>query len=62
MDKEEIAKDLTVAFLHYQSSRVRDIDAAVNVYEKFYEAVNRSESVEEFDYIEPVNYVRDTKE
>ncbi|MBE5096685.1 MULTISPECIES: hypothetical protein [Bacillus cereus group] len=58
MDKKEIAKDLTVAFLHYQSSRVRDIDAAVNVYEKFYEAVNRSE----FDYIESVNYVRDTKE
>ncbi|MFJ8457307.1 hypothetical protein [Bacillus paramycoides] len=62
MDNKEIAKDLTVAFLQNQSRCIRDIDDAVHVYEKFYEAVNRSNSVGEFGYIEPANFVRNTED
>ncbi|MDA1974300.1 hypothetical protein PDL13_26880 [Bacillus cereus] len=61
MDKKEIAKDLTVAFLQHQSSRVRDIDDAVLVYEKFYEAVHRSASVVDHDYVQTKDFVRNNK-
>ncbi|MEE6185526.1 hypothetical protein [Bacillus pretiosus] len=62
MDKKEIAKDLTVAFLENRAGRLVSLEDAVLAYEKFYEAVNRSESVGEFGYIEPSDFVRNTEE
>lgn len=62
MDKKEIAKDLTIAYLQSKPGSILSIDDAVLVYEKFFEAVNRSNSVGEFSYIEPTNSVRNTEE
>ncbi|WMY18238.1 hypothetical protein P3F89_27345 (plasmid) [Bacillus tropicus] len=62
MSRQELAKELTVAFLQSKPGSIHSIDDAVLVYEKFFEAVNRSNSVGEFGYIEPDNFIRNTEE
>lgn len=61
MDKKEIAKDLTVAFLQNTATKFYSIDDAVHAYEKFYEAVHRTHSVGDHDYVEPEDIVRNNK-
>lgn len=61
MDKREIAKDLTIAFLQNHSGHVRSIDDAVHVYEKFYDAVHRSDSLVDYDHINPKDFIRNEK-
>ncbi|PHE94718.1 hypothetical protein COF76_23195 [Bacillus wiedmannii] len=61
MDKKEIAKDLTVAFLQNRATKLSSIDDAVHAYEKFYEAVHRSDSAVAHDYVQPENLVRNSK-
>ncbi|MCU5519856.1 hypothetical protein OCA41_05970 [Bacillus cereus] len=56
MDRREIAKDLTVAYLQNKPGLVKSIDDAVLVYEKMYDAVNRSSSVVEYPQITPEDY------
>lgn len=56
MDRREIAKDLTVAYLQNKPGLVKSIDDAVLVYEKMYDAVNRSSSVVEYPRITPEDY------
>ncbi|EJR51735.1 hypothetical protein IIO_06268 [Bacillus cereus VD115] len=56
MDKKEIAKDLTVAYLQNKPGLIRNINDAVLVYEKMYDAVNRSSSVVEYPQITPEDY------
>ncbi|UNP84860.1 hypothetical protein [Bacillus mycoides] len=61
MDKKEIAKDLTVAFLQNKSGSVLSIEDAVLVYEKFYEAVHRSGSVVDHEWVQTEDFVRNNK-
>ncbi|MBG0964132.1 hypothetical protein [Bacillus sp. SRB1LM] len=61
MDKKEIAKDLTVAYLANKAGRIVSIEDAVHAYEKFYEAVHRSGSVVDHDWIQTEDFVRDNK-
>ncbi|PEL63246.1 hypothetical protein CN936_25740 [Bacillus cereus] len=58
MDRKELAKDLTVAYLQNKPGLVKSVDDAVLVYEKFFEAVNRSASVGTYDHINPEELVR----
>ncbi|MDT3494940.1 hypothetical protein NLU03_10895 [Bacillus toyonensis] len=56
MDKKEIAKDLTVAYLQNKPGLIKNINDAVLVYEKMYDAVNRSSSVVGYPQLTPEDY------
>lgn len=61
MNRMEIAKELTIAFLQNQSTQIYSIDDAVHVYEKFHEAVHRSEHVKDHAWVEAEDSVRNNK-
>ncbi|MGH1276975.1 hypothetical protein ACQVWA_26875 [Bacillus cereus] len=61
MNRREIAKELTIAFLQNQSSQILSIDDAVHVYEKFHEAVHRTEHIKDHVWVEAEHSIRDKK-
>ncbi|AIY72765.1 TPA: hypothetical protein ACLQU7_005206 [Bacillus tropicus] len=58
MDKKEIAKDLTIAFLDKKPSKINSVEDLVTVYEKFYDAVHRSDSLVDYSDITTEEYIR----
>ncbi|OJD86971.1 hypothetical protein [Bacillus anthracis] len=61
MDKRDIAKDLTIAFLEKKPQYISSAEDMVTVYEKFYEAVHRSGSLVDYDWIQSEDFVRNNK-
>lgn len=61
MNRREIAKELTIAFLQNQSTQIHSIDDAVHVYERFHEAVHRSEHVKDHVWVEAEDFIRNNK-
>ncbi|MGM1405165.1 hypothetical protein ACS2CM_23790 [Bacillus cereus group sp. BceL309] len=61
MDRKELAKELTVAFLQNKSDSIHSIDDAVHVYEKFHDAVHRSEHVKDHVWVEAEDFIRNNK-
>ncbi|MDC2866330.1 MULTISPECIES: hypothetical protein [unclassified Bacillus (in: firmicutes)] len=61
MDKKEIAKDLTIAYLQNKPNLVKSVDDAILIYEKMYDAINRSSSVVNYTQITPEDFIRNNK-
>ncbi|MGW6194000.1 hypothetical protein ACWFRC_25835 [Bacillus cereus] len=61
MNNKEIAKELTIAFLEKKPNHIAEIEDLVTVYEKFFEAVHRSDALASYSNIMPENFVRNNK-
>ncbi|MGG0207797.1 hypothetical protein [Bacillus mycoides] len=61
MNNKEIAKELTIAFLEKKPNHIGEIEDLVTVYEKFFEAVHRSDALASYVNIMPEDFVRNNK-
>ncbi|HDR8494206.1 TPA: hypothetical protein QC448_005315 [Bacillus cereus] len=61
MNNKEIAKELTLAYLEKKPNYISNVEDMVTVYEKFFEAVHRSDALASYVNIMPEDFVRNNK-